>query len=79
MQHLEMIKDWTKWKGVCKGVKLWPPNIIVFKEVKLKEQGQVLRTPKKTTFICLFFYNFSNNSKISHKKKKKKVGFVIKW
>jgi hypothetical protein len=65
-------------KRGCKGVKLWPPNIIVFKEVKLKEQGQVLHTPKKTTFICLFFYNYSNNSKISHKKKRKKVGFVIK-
>jgi hypothetical protein len=50
---LKRFKNWKKWKGVCKRVKLWPFNVIVLEEVRLKEQGQFLHTPKKN-YLHLF-------------------------
>jgi hypothetical protein len=49
------------WHVRCKGVKLWSLHITIFKEIKSREQGQHLNIPKKISFICLLYYNYSSN------------------
>jgi hypothetical protein len=45
----------------CKGVKLWTQIITILQEVRPREQAQRLNTQKKTTLICLLYYNYSSN------------------
>ncbi len=50
----------------CKRVRLQPPNIIIFKKVRLKEQDQLLSIPKKITLTHLLYYNYSSNKLKCH-------------
>jgi hypothetical protein len=55
-----------------KGVRMWPPNITFLKEVRPREQGQLLLVPKKTTLTCYLYYNYSSNYKKFIQKEKEK-------
>jgi hypothetical protein len=52
----------------CKRVKLQPPNIIIFKKVRLKEQDQALVFQKNIILTHLFYYNYSSNKLKGHSK-----------